>query len=78
MDGAGAGWWDASDMLGEAASAGPVPVADGGGWDMGEEAVEEGSELCVSDRRRREAPASLLPFGAIARAQLGLCSWTGE
>ena len=66
-------------MLGEAASAGPVPVAEGGGWDIGDETVDEGSALAVSDEGRlREATASLFPLVAIVPALLGLRCWVGE
>jgi hypothetical protein len=41
MAGAGAGWWETSDALGEGASAAPVPAAEGGACDIGDEMAEE-------------------------------------
>lgn len=46
--GAGAGWWDTSEPLGEGASAAPAPVADGGACDMGEDIADELSGMNVS------------------------------
>jgi hypothetical protein len=46
--GAGAGWWETSEPLGEGAS-GPPPLAEGGAWDMGEDMADELSVLLVSD-----------------------------
>lgn len=39
--GAGAGWWETSEALGEGASTGPVPAAEGGACETGEDIAEE-------------------------------------
>jgi hypothetical protein len=46
--GAGAGWCEVSELVGEGASAGPVPAAEGGACDMGEDIVDELSRGNVS------------------------------
>jgi hypothetical protein len=44
--GAGAGWWETSDPLGEGASA--APEAEGGACDMGDDMAEELSEQVLA------------------------------
>lgn len=69
MAGAGAGWWETSDALGEGASAAPAPLAEGGACEMGEDMAEE---LSVSEVSKRLAMRSFTMRRGCVGAMIGM------